>query len=131
MKVPTLAETFKRLAKDGKKGFYEGRVAEQLIKVVSDLGGHLTLDDLKHHAETGSEEVDPISLKFKGQGVCERTEGHGVELWEHPPNGQGIVALMALGILEELEKAGKISKWTENDHNTTRYFRPQSCASQY
>jgi gamma-glutamyltranspeptidase/glutathione hydrolase len=121
MKNPTIANTFKLLAKHGKKGFYEGEVAEQLVKVVSDLGGYLTLDDLKHHAETGSEPVEPISLKYTGQGVGENSAG-GVELWEHPPNGQGIVALMALGIIQELEKQGKIPRWSHKDHNTTQYL---------
>jgi gamma-glutamyltranspeptidase/glutathione hydrolase len=69
MKNPTIANTFKLLAKHGKKGFYEGEVAKQIVKVVSDLGGFLTLDDLKHHAETGSEPVEPISLKYTGQGI--------------------------------------------------------------
>ncbi|KAJ4359499.1 uncharacterized protein N0V89_000054 [Didymosphaeria variabile] len=121
MRNPTIANTYKLLAKQGKKGFYEGEVAEQLVKVVSDLGGFLALDDLKHHAETGSEPVDPISLKYTGQGVGENTNG-GVELWEHPPNGQGIVALMALGIIQELENQGKIAKWSHKDHNTTAYL---------
>ncbi|KAL6712289.1 hypothetical protein ACN47E_000166 [Coniothyrium glycines] len=121
MKNPTMANTFRLLAKHGRKGFYEGEVAEQIVKVVSDLGGHLTLDDLKHHADTGSEPVDPISLKYTGQGVGENTDG-GIELWEHPPNGQGIVALMALGIIQELEKAGKIPKWSIKDHNTTQHL---------
>ncbi|KAJ5533893.1 hypothetical protein N7527_000147 [Penicillium freii] len=111
MKNPTLAQTFRALAADGKKGFYESRIAEELVKVIQDLGGYLSLDDLKCHAETGSQDVDAIYLQFKGQGVCEKqTPGtdngtnQGVEIWEHPPNGQGIVALMALGILGELEK---------------------------
>ncbi|KAF2021020.1 gamma-glutamyltranspeptidase [Aaosphaeria arxii CBS 175.79] len=122
MKNPTIGNTFRLLAKHGKKGFYEGEVAEQLIKVVTDLGGHLTLDDLKHHAETGSEPVDAISLKYTGQGVGDNTEGHGIQLWEHPPNGQGIVALMALGIIQELEKQGKIPKWSLSDHNSTTHL---------
>ncbi|KAF2737018.1 gamma-glutamyltranspeptidase [Polyplosphaeria fusca] len=122
MKNPTMANTFKLLAKHGKKGFYEGEVAEQIVKVVSDLGGHLTLDDLKNHADVGSEPVDAISLKYTGQGIGEQTGGHGIELWEHPPNGQGIVALMALGILQELEKTGKISRWSPDDHNSTKHL---------
>ncbi|KAF2874465.1 acylase ACY 1 [Massariosphaeria phaeospora] len=121
MKNPTIANTFKLLAKHGKKGFYEGEVAEQIVKVVSDLGGRLTLDDLKHHSETGSEPVEAISIQYTGQGVGETTGG-GIELWEHPPNGQGIVALMALGILQELEKQGKISKWAVDDHNSTQHL---------
>lgn len=129
MKNPTLAKTFRTLAAEGKKGFYEGRIGQALVKVVQDLGGFLTLDDLKHHAETGSQEVDAISLKFKGQNVAEKqtpgTDGapnEGVEVWEHPPNGQGIVALMALGILEELELAGKIPKFTQEQHNSAEYL---------
>ncbi|KAF2092104.1 gamma-glutamyltranspeptidase [Saccharata proteae CBS 121410] len=126
---PTLANTFRLLAKHGKKGFYEGSVAEELIKVVQDLGGRLTLDDLKNHAALGSEPVDPISLKFKGQGIGENHSSFmhdksdaGVEVWEHPPNGQGIVALMALGMLEELEKTGKISKFDINSHNSAEHL---------
>lgn len=130
MKNPTLAKTFRTLAAQGKKGFYEGRIAEELVKVVQDLGGYLTLDDLKYHAETGSQEVEAISLKFAGQNIVENqtpgTDGkepnQGVEVWEHPPNGQGIVALMALGILEELEKTGRIPKFTETQHNSAEYL---------
>jgi gamma-glutamyltranspeptidase/glutathione hydrolase len=42
----------------------------------------------------------------------------GVTLWEHPPNGQGIVALMALGLLQEFEKAGKLATWKPDQHNS-------------
>ncbi|KAI8959662.1 gamma-glutamyltranspeptidase [Daldinia sp. FL1419] len=132
MKNPTLAQTFRALATEGKKGFYAGRVASELVKVVQDLGGYLELDDLTHHLETGSEPVEPISLKFRGQNVRELLkdkilgggEGQdiGLELWEHPPNGQGIVALMALGILQELEAAGKIPTWGPTDFNTAPYL---------
>ncbi|KAH7135598.1 acylase ACY 1 [Dendryphion nanum] len=122
MRLPGMAHTFRLLAQHGKKGFYEGEVAEQIVKVVSDLGGHLTLDDLKHHAETGSEPVDPISLTYTGQGVGERTDDQGIQLWEHPPNGQGIVALIALGIIQELEKQGKIKRWDVGHHNSTEHL---------
>jgi gamma-glutamyltranspeptidase/glutathione hydrolase len=133
-KNPTLANTFRLLAKHGKSGFYGGHVAESLIKVVQDLGCHLTLDDLKYHAETGSEPTNPISLKFNGQNIggvhskgvegqpTQTASSHGVEVWEHPPNGQGIVALMALGILEDLEKSGKVRTFTEKDHNSAEYL---------
>lgn len=151
MRNPTLAQTFRTLAAEGKEGFYTGRIAEALVKVVRDLGGHLELDDLKHHLEVGSEPVDPISLKFTGQGLsgsggkkgtkrhsngdvktgngdttAEDDEGaattSGVELWEHPPNGQGIVALMALGIMQELEAQGKIPTFTAAQHNSATYL---------
>lgn len=129
LKNPTLAKTFRTLAAEGKKGFYEGRIAEELIKVVQDLGGYLTLEDLKYHAETGSQNTEAISLKFTGQGIVEKQSNgtdeevnQGVELWEHPPNGQGIVALMALGILEELERTGKIPTFSEAQHNSAEYL---------
>jgi gamma-glutamyltranspeptidase/glutathione hydrolase len=144
-KNPTMAKTFRTLAAEGKKGFYEGRIGEAIIKVCQDYGGHLTLEDLKHHAELGSELGEPISIKFSGQGIGkvgsdsigykhgqEQPQGHtqdhgvenkhGVEVWEHPPNGQGIVALMALGILEALERTGKIRHFKEGEHNSTEYL---------
>ncbi|MCJ1307708.1 hypothetical protein MMC25_001356 [Agyrium rufum] len=123
---PTLANTFRLLAKNGKKGFYEGIVAEALIEVVQDLGGHLTLEDLKNHADLGTQETEAISIKFTGQNVTNirglEKEDSGVEVWEHPPNGQGIVALMALGILEELEKTGKIRRFKQDEHNCAEYL---------
>lgn len=129
MKNPNLAKTFRALAAEGKKGFYQGRIAESIVKVVQDLGGYMSLEDLAYHAETGTQEVDAISLKFTGQDIVSKatpgTDGEanqGVEIWEHPPNGQGIVALMALGIMEELEKSGKIPKFTEAQHNSAEYL---------
>ena len=49
---------------------------------MSDLGGHLTLDDLRSHGERGSEEPEAISLHYQGQGV--NAEHGGIILWEHP-----------------------------------------------
>ena len=118
MKNPTLANTFRLLAENGKKGFYQGSVAEAIIKVTSDLGGHLTLADLQNHLEKGTEEPDAISLTYTGQGV--NKDQDGITLWEHPPNGQGIVALMALGLLQEFEKAGKLEPWKPNEHNSAK-----------
>ena len=129
-----LANTFRLLARNGKAGFYEGSVAEALVKVVRDLGGHITLEDLKYHVQMGTELTKPISLLFKGQDIGtaqsksmdgqphQNDASRGVEVWEHPPNGQGIVALMALGILEELEKTGKIRTYTKKEHNSTEYL---------
>lgn len=64
-----LSGTFRTLAEHGKKGFYEGRIAERVVEAVQSLGGDLSLDDLKHHGDIGAEEVDAISLKFNGQGI--------------------------------------------------------------
>jgi len=82
----------------------------------------------------GSEEVPPISLTFSGQNAAnaqrenlhgensESTDHHGVQVWEHPPNGQGIVALMTLGILEELERTKRIRTFSQKEHNCADYL---------
>ncbi|CAG8098018.1 unnamed protein product [Penicillium nalgiovense] len=67
MKNLTLAQTFRALAADGKKGFYKGRVVEELVKVIQDLGGYLSLDGLKCHVETST-----LMLQFKGQEVYKK-----------------------------------------------------------
>ncbi len=85
-----LAQT---LAKEGKAGFYEGRIAAAIVDCVNAHGGVLTLDDLKAHRSTFD---TPI-----------RTEYRGVSVWEAPPNGQGITALMALNILEGFDFKGR------------------------
>ncbi|KAJ8066997.1 hypothetical protein OCU04_004376 [Sclerotinia nivalis] len=134
-KNPNLAKTFRTLATEGKRGFYTGKIAEEIIKVTRNLGGLLELDDLKNHMEIGSEESTPISKVFKGQGYNKThhfvdgisgqgisEDNHGVRVWEHPPNGQGLVALMTLGILEELENTGKIPHFKEKDHNSSEYL---------
>jgi len=136
MKNPDLAETFSTLATKGKERFYTGRIAEAIIKATKDLGGFLELEDLQKHLGAGSGTDPPISYVFRGQGYSESykkfvdglseqngKEGdHGVEIWEHPPNGQGIVALMALGILESLEETGKIPTFTPEQHNSAEYL---------
>ncbi|PHH51924.1 putative gamma-glutamyltransferase YwrD [Ceratocystis fimbriata CBS 114723] len=121
MKNPKLAQTFRTLGTHGKRGFYTGRIAEAIIAAVTARGGHLTLADLEHHMTTAAAaETAPLSLRFSGQGLGAKNET--IDLWEHPPNGQGIVALMALGIIQELEKQGKIPKWAASNHNTAPYL---------
>lgn len=131
MRNPSLGKTFRALAAEGKKGFYTGRIAQSIVDVLKPLGGHIDLEDLEEHLKRGAEETTPISLKFRGQNIkntaAQRvtngtSDGHFVELWEHPPNGQGIVALMALGILEELELSKKIQTFALEDHNSAPYL---------
>ncbi|KAH7419953.1 putative gamma-glutamyltransferase ywrD [Cadophora sp. MPI-SDFR-AT-0126] len=136
IKNPNLAQTFRTLAKEGKEGFYTGRMAESIIKATTDRGGFLTLADLEAHLKAGTEPVEPISYVFKGQNYSKthsdfvdgasgqgvNEANHGVEIWEHPPNGQGIVALMALGIFEALEESGKIPIFKPEDHNSAEYL---------
>uniref|UniRef100_UPI00398F15E9 ceruloplasmin isoform X2 n=1 Tax=Pristiophorus japonicus TaxID=55135 RepID=UPI00398F15E9 len=100
-KNPLLAQTFKELAQIGKKGFYEGRIAGAIVDVIQKNGGVMNLDDLKEHTST---EVSPIFTDYKG-----------VRIWELPPNGQGITALMAFNMLENFNIK-------EMGHNSADYI---------
>jgi gamma-glutamyltranspeptidase/glutathione hydrolase len=83
---PGLVRTLKSIAAGGKKAYYEGEIAEAIASTIQQAGGCLTVDDLAAHVSTWD---GPIS-----------TTCSGLHLWECPPNGQGITALIALNILE-------------------------------
>lgn len=83
---PDLARTLRVVAEEGAQAFYHGEIAERIVAFSQANGGLLSLQDLRDHAPTW---VEPIY-----------TDYHGVRLYECPPNGQGIVALMALNILQ-------------------------------
>ena len=131
MKNRNLAKTFRTLSAEGKKGFYSGRIGQAIVDVLNLTGGHMELSDLEDHMNRGADEPEPISLKFSAQNVKKMgsqrvtngsPDNHFVELWEHPPNGQGIVALMALGIMEELERTHQIPTFAQEDHNSALYL---------
>ncbi|KAI1891568.1 hypothetical protein AGOR_G00145130 [Albula goreensis] len=98
---PALARTFQELALHGKSGFYEGKIAEAIVDVIGQNEGVLSLEDLKSHDST---EVTPLFTDYKG-----------VRLWECPPNGQGMAALIALNILEHFPLK-------DMGHNTSSYL---------
>ncbi len=83
------AVTLERIAASGGADFYEGKLAEATSRHAEQTGGLIRAGDLAAHR---SEWVTPISASYRGH-----------EVWEIPPNGQGITALMALGVLEGLE----------------------------
>ncbi|KAF2795553.1 lincomycin-condensing protein [Melanomma pulvis-pyrius CBS 109.77] len=116
---PMLAKTFRLLAKEGNAGFYEGLVGEAIISAVKKEGGYHTLADLKYHADQASEDLTPMSIRLQDNRT---SPPKVVDLWEHSPNGQGIVALMTLGIIRELEKAGTVPSFTVKEHNSARYL---------
>ncbi|GAA5985126.1 hypothetical protein JCM11641_006365 [Rhodosporidiobolus odoratus] len=109
-KNPYLAQTFREVAEKGKAGFYEGRVAEAIVDLIQSQGGVMTLEDLKAHTTTP---VTPISINYGGE--------NGVTLHETPPNGQGLTALIALGIIEELQKQGKVNL-SKTEHLSATWF---------
>ena len=88
-RAPGQAEVLRRIAREGRAGFYEGEVAEDMIASLHALGGVHDLADL---AAVRAEWTDPISAPYQG-----------VELIEHPPNGQGATALLMLNILKHFD----------------------------
>lgn len=85
-KNPMLANTYRKLAKGGRDAFYTGETAHTIADFIKSQGGFLSYDDLATHH---SEWVEPVSTNYRGYDV-----------WELPPNGQGIAALEMLNILE-------------------------------
>lgn len=86
-----LARTLKEVADGGKRAFYEGKIAEAIAAIVQQAGGCLTVEDLAAHVSTWEE---PILTTYRGYQV-----------YECPPNGQGLAALLALNLLEGFDLA--------------------------
>ena len=84
-KNPYLANTYRTIAKKGRDGFYKGKIAATIANFIQEQGGFLSTKDLANHK---SEWVEPVSVNYRGYDV-----------WELPPNGQGIAALQMLQIL--------------------------------
>ena len=89
---PRLAESLRRIAQGGRDAFYRGPIAEAIVRHSRAHDGLLELDDF---AAYRSEWVEPISTDYRG-----------VRVYEIPPNGQGITALMTLNILEQADLRG-------------------------
>jgi gamma-glutamyltranspeptidase / glutathione hydrolase len=89
---PRLAATLRTLADGGRDAFYAGPIGAEVARAVQAAGGALTADDLASHR---GEWVEPISTTYAG------TEDT-LEVATIPPNSQGITALMALNVLQEL-----------------------------
>lgn len=91
-------KTLKAIGKTNARDFYKGDISEKIHQFSMKHGGFITKDDLKSHR---GEWVDPVKVHYKG-----------VDVWELPPNGQGIIALMALNIVKHLDLK-------ERDHQET------------
>jgi gamma-glutamyltranspeptidase / glutathione hydrolase len=88
-RAPGQAEVLRRIAAEGRAGFYEGEVADDMVAALRAAGGVHTLDDF---AATACDYGDPVSGTYKG-----------VELLEHPPNGQGATAILMANILAHFD----------------------------
>ena len=84
-----LAENYKEIAKTYGKSFYSGKIAENIVNTVNAQGGFFSMSDLNSFEP---EWINPVSTNYRGYDV-----------WELPPNGQGIAALQILNILERFD----------------------------
>lgn len=82
VKLPGLSKTLRAIAEGGADAYYHGPTAEAIVSSLQEQGGVMSLDDLKNHHSTWDE---PISANY-----------HGVTVYECPPNGQGLTALLAM-----------------------------------
>ena len=89
------ARSLRAIAKSNAKDYYEGEIAERIDAYMKKIGGFLRAEDLSAYEP---EWVDPVCVKYRD---C--------EVWEMPPNGQGLVALMALNILNKIPLASRDS----------------------
>ncbi|MFL2554822.1 MAG: gamma-glutamyltransferase [Candidatus Rariloculaceae bacterium] len=90
-KNPRLAETYRVIAEGGRRAFYEGDIAAEIEAYMRANGGYLRAQDFTEHT---SEWVEPVSTNYRGY-----------DIWELPPNGQGIAVLQMLNLLEEYDLA--------------------------
>jgi len=88
-KNPYLANTYSKIAKGGREAFYKGEIAQIISKFIQEQGGFLSYKDFATHK---SEWVQPVSVNYRG-----------FDVWELPPNGQGIAALQMLNIIEQYD----------------------------
>lgn len=104
MRHPKLAATLRRIAAEGAKGFYQGAVAADIVGRLKSLGGLHTLEDF---ATAAPEYVTPVTTRYRGYDV-----------YECPPNGQGLAVLMMLNLLSgsdvaALEETDRVHLYAE------------------
>ena len=99
---PHLANTYQSIANSYGESFYKGEIAEEIVKSLKSQGGAMQMSDLINYAP---EWVEPVSTNYRGYDV-----------WELPPNGQGIAALQILNILENFDISSMTLDSTEYIH---------------
>jgi gamma-glutamyltranspeptidase/glutathione hydrolase len=99
---PDLAHTLRLMAGAGVDAFYRGEIADRIAGFAAATGGYMTHADLAAHTSTW---VDPLCVSYRGH-----------EIWEVPPNGNGIVALNALAILDGIDLAKHPRESAESYH---------------
>ncbi|WP_164660803.1 gamma-glutamyltransferase family protein [Tropicibacter sp. Alg240-R139] len=100
--APGQAEALRRIAKSGRDAFYSGEIADDMVAALQALGGVHTAEDFAAPCDMSAA---PISGDYKG-----------VDLIEHPPNGQGATAILMLNILKQFDIAGMNPLGSERAH---------------
>ncbi len=99
---PALARSLRQIAEDGRDAFYDGPIAEEIVRYARDTGGFLQLEDFRRHRSTW---VEPIGTMYRGR-----------EVFQLPPNGQGLGVLLMLNLLENFDLASMDVAGTEHTH---------------
>ena len=99
---PMLSKSYASIAADGPAAFYEGWIAEAIVAKSKEMDGFMAMKDLADHT---ADWVEPVSSNYRGWDV-----------WEIPPNGQGIAALQILNILEQFDIGSMVPNSAEHLH---------------
>ena len=103
MTIRTLADTLRTIAYGGADAFYRGQIAERIGAFVQERGGWLTTEDLAEHAPSWEE---PISTSYRG-----------VDIWQCPPNNQGVNVLLGLNIAEGFDIGAMEAQSADRHHH--------------
>lgn len=103
MKIRTLADTLRAIAYGGAGAFYKGQIAERIAAFVQERGGWLTTEDMAEHAPSWEE---PISASYRG-----------VDVWQCPPNNQGVNVLLGLNIAEGFDIGAMGAQSADRHHH--------------
>lgn len=99
---PQLADFYEILLRDGLDAFYHGEIADRIVKFSEQAGGRFAKRDFEEHT---ADWVDPVSTNYRGY-----------DIWELPPNGQGIAVLQIMNMLESFDIASLVPNSTEQLH---------------
>ena len=97
-----LARFFETIARDGAEVFYQGQIAERIVRFSKEHGGRFSMRDFQDHT---ADWIEPVSTSYRGYDV-----------WELPPNGQGIATLQMLNLLEHFDIASMQPNSAEHLH---------------
>ncbi len=101
-KNPDIARFFDIIARDGAESFYQGEIAERIVKYSQANNGRFSMRDFQDHSVDW---INPVSSNYRGY-----------DIWELPPNGQGIAALQILNIIENFDMASMASNSADQLH---------------